>query len=320
VNRVCPATVAGNLLPILPRANFGRLHEPTDGIIHGAGQSHHAFAAYESAVTDPALRPAMFMCYFGLSGLTAEAVRNRFAPYVPADPETPRRIAQIGLSMTTDGQPEKVYDHAVARGDHDDRIAALGEALAEYGAPVLLRIGYECSGPWNGYSPEPYRDAFCRITERLRAVAPNVATAWCVEGGWTQNCMPYYPGDPFVDWWSIDLFSPDHFQKTAEFVREADRHQRPVLIGECTPRRVGVMDTQTALNAWFIPFFAYISRHPNVKGISYINWDWQHYPQWSDWGNARIQDNPEVLEFWCRVLADPAFVHHPFVAPQAVAR
>jgi hypothetical protein len=287
---------------LAPRLNFNAPLEPVDRILHGAGQDFDTWISYSSFMESSGLKPEMFMAYVGLGGLTVERLRN-FRKYWETDTNNPP-LMQLGLSMTHDGKPEKCYADKVARGECDDNIRILGEFFERENQPVLMRIGYECTGPWNGYEPVSYVEAFQRVTTILREFSFPLATVWCVEGGWTQTAAPYHPGKDFVDWYSVDLFSPDHFEKSEAFMKNSLQDEVPVLIGECTPRRVGVLDGEASWNAWFKPFFEWINRYPNVKGISYINWEWSGYEMWKDWGDARLQMNPFVLEQWKAYIAE----------------
>lgn len=282
----------------LPRRNFNAPLEPVDRVLHGAGQDREAWETYCDLMRPHGLVPEMFMAYTGLKNLKRERLQS-FGPYWENGSVEPP-LMQLGLSMTSDGKPELCYAEAVANGKHDNEISALGEFFESTNRPVLIRIGYECTGPWNGYEAASYVAAFRRVATRLREFSFPLATVWCVEGGWTDNAEPYYPGDAFVDWCSVDLFSPDHFAQAEGFMQRCLERKKPVLIGECTPRRVGVLEGETSWNAWYRPFFDFIGRHPHLKGISYINWNWSGYPQWQDWGDARLQMNDFVLENWIR--------------------
>lgn len=282
---------------ILPRLHFGAPLEPPDRVLHGAGQDEAAWRDYRDLVDPAGLRPDFFMAYAGVKGLSRERL-VKWRPYWTEEAERP--LLQLGLSMTTDGQPELCYAHEVADGVHDAALHTLGEFLSEEGLSVLLRIGYECTGPWNGYEPASYVAAFQRVASLLRAYGLPLATVWCVEGGWSHTAEGYYPGDTHVDWFSVDLFSSTHFAACAPFMEEALTRKKPVLIGECTPRRVGVLDGHLSWESWYGPFFAFMAGHPHLKGFSYINWEWSRYPQWSDWGDARLRMNPYVMRNWLR--------------------
>jgi len=47
-----------------------------------------------------------------------------------------------------------------------------------------------------------------------------------------------------------------------------------------------------------------------IKGFCYINWDWANYPQWSNWGNAMIELNEEVLKRYREEMKNPAYIHY----------
>ena len=47
-----------------------------------------------------------------------------------------------------------------------------------------------------------------------------------------------------------------------------------------------------------------------IKAFCYINWEWSTYPQWANWGDARLEEAPESLvELYRQELRDPIFFH-----------
>jgi len=115
----------------------------------------------------------------------------------------------------------------------------------------------------------------------------------------------FNPGDDAVDWWSINFFSPSNITDSGS----ADGHNRPVLIGEATPQFVGVLDGQKSWDTWFVPYFNLIRSQPGIKMISYINWNWAGYPQWSKWGDARLEANDVVKINFNEELANSIYFH-----------
>jgi hypothetical protein len=292
------------------RVYYGAKSEPVSRVIHGAGQSDGAFDKYISALDSTTL-PLIYMIYGGLrytewSSWTAIQQKkiSRFNWGV---------IPQLGLSMTHDGMPEEHYEHQVAAGKYDKETEAMVKALAAFETPVFLRIGYEFNGPWNGYQPETYKQAFIRIATCLKKYdAHNVATVWCFcPDPRTPDFMAYYPGDEYVDWWGIDFFSTEHFTEPSavNFLDSAYKHQKPVMIGESTPRFVGVHKGDSSWNEWYRPFFNIIRQHPHIKAFCYINWDWSRYKQWHNWGDARIEENETVRKKYLREMQSPLYLH-----------
>jgi len=138
----------------------------------------------------------------------------------------------------------------LATGSHDgprlwDNVRRMIADLKATGRPVLLRIGYEAEGPWNGYRPSAYKAVWSKMRAEIRAQkADNIATVWQLaalcpaqdawkagitpgrliaakpyegkEGGTVQNLDAanpgavldaWYPGDD-ADWTAISVFEP----------------------------------------------------------------------------------------------------------------
>jgi hypothetical protein len=297
----------------LSRNRYQQVLEPRSVCISGAGQgaSTTGFDEYWNAVS-PNQKPVVFMDYFGLKNIRPgweqflKSRLNQFNPYLV--------VPQIGLSMTTDGSPQNVYDQAVANGDYDQQIRWFVEGLRNLAVPSYVRIGYEANGTsWNGYQPAPYRLAFARVANAIKqATDLQCATVWCVAAsGGDSQVMNWYPGDSVVDWWAIDLFSASDFGNnlTQRFMDSAHVHRRPVMMGEATPRYVGVLAGQSSWDTWFQPFFNFMKNEPGLKNFGYINWNWSIYPQWSNWGDARIQQNAIVNQNFKSELSSALFLH-----------
>ena len=57
-------------------------------------------------------------------------------------------------------------DHEVASTSRfDERIEDLARIVKEFGKPVIVRIGGEFNGRWNGYHPYAYPKAFRKIVD-----------------------------------------------------------------------------------------------------------------------------------------------------------
>jgi hypothetical protein len=295
------------------RAYYGRRLEPQESVVlHGAGQSDEvSFASYTKVVA-PA-KPMLTMSYVDLHDDVPayfEKLKRELARYPNL------LIPQIGLSLNSDASA-KHYEAGVARGDDDAKLKQFCEGLESLDRPAFIRIGYEFNAPWNGYSPTNYVAAFRHIVEYTRGAGlGNVAFVWDWSPGAELDAesggadvqsaaaryMRYYPGDAWVDWWGLNVFGAANLWSTATstFLADADRHRMPVMIGESTPKEHSVSEGNRLVDAWYKPYFGLIRSSPGVKAFCYIDWNWGIYPQWADWGNARIEDNADVLRFYRR--------------------
>ena len=213
---------------------------------------------------------------------------------------------------------------AINRGELDAQIAKLAEELGAYNVPVLLRVGYEFDAEWVSFEPEPYKLAFRRIVEKMRPTASNVEYVWqsfsaC---GRTYKNYPleaWYPGDQYVDWFGVSLFSEYsdcQFSSQLDFAQRARDAGKEFFVAEATPRFFDVanqtysrdgetfdnLTTQQIIDRWYGPVSDFIRDTSDVlKGFAYINANWEGPDQtaWTEyWGDARVQSNPEILEYW----------------------
>jgi hypothetical protein len=302
------------------RKFYSAKNEPEKGIIHGAGQDYNGFSDYAYTLGKTQY-PLIYMTYIGLTNskeqidIWGAQLKNDLGR-LPKDV-----IPQIGLSMTGGNDNGSGKTVEVARGDYDTQIMAFAQAIKSLNRKSYVRIGYEFEGSWNGYNAQGYVDAFIRITTELRKADATAATVWCSGGGsagfapW-DKLIKYYPGDAWVDWWGVDIFSPEEItdQRLLTFLNKADEYKKPVMIGETTPRYVGTLDGNTSWDKWFRPYFELLYANPQIKATCYINWDWVYWSNklgfgWQDWKDGRIEKNETVKQGFIQEMKKPIFIH-----------
>jgi hypothetical protein len=281
-------------------------------VYHGAGQDPAGFDEYREAL-GASRSPVLYMTYVGLGREPHELIqwgRDLQAQLEALGHEDV--MPQIGLHL-----PKMTDGHREA---NDEQIEAFCRSVKTLGRRAFVRIGYEFEGHWNRYLPEPYKATFIRITKALRRHQVPAATVWCSAGRSAgvsfERVMAYYPGDQWVDWWGIDLFSVKDVsgKQTRRFCDAAVQHRKPVMIGESTPRRIGVLEGRTSWNKWFAPFFTLIRERPEIKAFCYINWEWAYWSdktghKWHDWGDGRIQRNANVTQRYRDEMDRPLYEH-----------
>jgi len=287
------------------RYYYGAKLEPVAHVLHGAGQCNWKDVESYSKTLSP-YNPVIFMDYYWAENdgtLFTDKLKKKLCHFPKYT------VVQLGLSMTHDGKPEEHYEQDVAAGTYDENLTVLFSSLKQLDLPLYIRIGFECNGRWNGYQPETYKKAFRHVTQMIRESGINAATVWCPHPNDLKQAMKYYPGDRWVDWWAVDIFSPDDIHKSKTLIAEADKHGKPVMIAESTPRYVGVLEGKTSWDKWFGPYFELIHKSPGIKAFCYINWDWTQHPHWKNWGDARLQQNKDVADLYRQEMALPLYLH-----------
>jgi Glycosyl hydrolase family 26 len=206
---------------------------------------------------------------------------------------------------------------------------------------IYLRIGYEFDNPQFGYTDAPhvYVDAFRYIVDQCYALYSYSTCRRHVEFVWhswaatlsqsVSSSSPtalsledFYPGDEYVDWVGISIFSQLYTNETRpkqivplgnrETVQSvcnvAQQHDKPIMIAESTPFG-GIPQLDDPWQDWFIPILQLIEQY-NIQMWSYIYCDWNAIPMWKNtgFGDSRLEQNATVLQLWYeQVLHNPRF-------------
>lgn len=330
-----------------PTYEYGAKFEPPIGrVLHGMGQWVNGNPQYQAMLPQDR-QPASELMFVDLGDTPR--------PWNP--PEIAARMAQIsaagripsmdlalrGLQPTPQALAQladKTYgiDSLVAHTTQfDARIQSFIDVLGAHGKPVMLRIGGEFSGWWNGYHPYHYPQAFRKIVNMFRASgASNVAFVWCYEPAVTDDFdatdtdgnAKWFPGDDVVDWFAIDLFaahdvggpttghggSSTAFARTLRFLDMAVAHHRPVIVAESSPSHFDLGSPAAAMSAWdewFTPYFALIQSRSEIKWFHYINYDWTKasYYAASGWKNNDLTANAALSAKYVQELGKAKYLH-----------
>ena len=235
----------------------------------------------------------------------------------------------VGFIKTSASKFGDAEDAAVAAGAYDAQLKELAALFVSHTkVPVLLRIGNEVNGSWQGHHPGTFKDAFRRVVMALRtAGVKNVATCCCFEPHGADpfkadGTSDWWPGNDVADWVGLDLFQSNTFaglvtpgstlttaEKRAESVLDfARNNDRPVFLAETA---LAELDPGTDLatgvavyNKWFDPWFQMLIRFPVIKGYAIMPVDWSAAgaADFAAWGNARFQDSPYIWGRWMSFL------------------
>ncbi len=92
----------------------------------------------------------------------------------------------------------------------DEYLHQFAKDIAESGVNVFLRFANEMNGdwvPWHG-DPDKYIEKFRLLADVMHKEAPNnVAMVWAPGSTPEYNIEDYYPGDAYVDWVGVSVYS-----------------------------------------------------------------------------------------------------------------
>jgi len=205
----------------------------------------------------------------------------------------PYSVIQVGLYMV-DGLEK------TAAGKYDANLKTLAGWIKKASRPVYVRIGYEFDNPSNHYDPNQYVEAFRYVVDFLRKQgADNAAFVWhtqCAQdsGLW----LAWYPGDEYVDWFGVSLFSTGQIPVAKKFLEMAEEHKKPFMICESSPW--GIYTLRGKID-WFTHVFNFI-REEKVRAFCYINSNWDAMPMYrgQSIGDARLEENDEIKKIWLK--------------------
>ena len=332
---------------VAPSYEFGAKFEPPVGrVVHGMGQWVNGNPQY-LAMLPAGNKPAAELMFIDLGDTPRPWDPPEIAARMAAI-HAAGRIPVVDLALrglqptpaTLSQMADKTYgiDSLVAySAQFDERIQSFVDVVRAHGHAVMLRLGGEFSGPWNGYHPYAYPIAFRKIVAMFRASgATNVAFVWCYEPAAPNDfdtvdangSAKWYPGDDVVDWFSIDLFATNdvsgpltghngvltQFGRTMRFLDMAVAYHRPVIIAESSPSHYDLGNPASAAGSWsdwFTPYFTLIQSRGEVKWFHYINYDWTKasYYSSSGWKNNDLSASSTVSAQYAAELAMPTYLH-----------
>lgn len=240
--------------------------------------------------------------------------------------------AAAHLSMEPRGGLNEIQD--------DDYLRQFARDAAAAEVPIFLRFASEMNGswvPWHG-DPELYIEKWRLVTNVMRQEAPNVAMVW------TPNSVPvatiddYYPGDAYVDWVGVNLYSVAYFdgdpERPADTVNPLDliapvynmyADRKPIQVSEYGAthytRATGEDTTNFSITKMLQLYHGTQMLYPRVKNINWFSMNTitdASNPE-RQLNNFSLTENTNVQAAYRKMLEAPYFlprvVNGPFAAP-----
>jgi hypothetical protein len=191
--------------------------------------------------------------------------------------------------------------------------------------PIFLRFASEMNGSWTAYhrSPALYVQKFQLVSQVMQQEAPNVAMVWTPFAIPQENIPAYYPGDIYVDWVGVNIYSvyvhdgkadqrADH-EDPVEFLRYVYNlyaNRKPIQISEfaathyCKATKKETVDF--AIEKMTRLYQSLKTQFPRVKMINWFCLDTDAAGLADN--NYSLTDNEQVLQTYRTLIADPHFL------------
>lgn len=265
---------------------YGMKHEPKSGTYYGR--------VYGKTGAEPTAEETAVSFYVECLAEDIASYDQVIRPYADG-----KRLIHIAFNMPS----ENASLQQVMQPSSDAYLKETMEYLKTLDGPVLLRIGGEMNVWENLADPALFKQAYIKIANMARQIAPNVALVFSPNdiSNWNTDISAYYPGDTYVDWVGVSLYTnqfrsgqtlavgKDHDEmyygngvyanpltKLKDIV---DRYgnKKPIIITECGMGS-GVQGKSTDLNGFakekIQMFYSYVNMlYPQVKAVIYFDVD-----------------------------------------------
>ncbi len=175
----------------------------------------------------------------------------------------------------------QVLINGIRTGQYDFNMLAICSILSGFESPVTVRWAQEMedkSGQfiWANWEPSVYINAFRRVINICRSVAPDVRVMWSPLG--YEGLEAYYPGDNYVDVVGLSVFGLQDWERSVlgreltfteilgpRYARAA-QFGKPVMVAE-----LGYVGDEAYVNAWENTVRQDYADFPNLIGVVYFN-------------------------------------------------
>lgn len=179
---------------------------------------------------------------------------------------------------------------------------------------------------WNG-NPKQYIEKFRLVAKVMREEADNVAMVWSPAANPKQNIKDYYPGDEWVDWVGMSMYSVKYFNgkvtepadqvnplDTLDYIYRAYSARKPIMISEYAATHYSkaisasaVYFAQTKMN---MLYHGVKLKYPRLKAIHWFSLNTLTDSHSADrsLNNFSLTENDKVLSAYSKMIQDPYYL------------
>lgn len=293
-------------------------HEPIKGVRFGVTS--------DSPMRDEISGRSAILLYLAFG----ENINNGWNDKIFQEAKENRQAIELAWNLPGEGSQLKDVINS------QDYITEVLKYINQYSdVPVFLRFGAEFNIWTAKASPEEFIEAFRLISSLAKVYAPNAALVWSPNevSEWNTEMNDYYPGDEYVDWVGVSLYSKKYFlgrndwsenEKFNEVVFNAGRNadpvkalneiitkyadRKPIMISESGAahhtRTLGEYDSAWA-NLYLSKIYYYVPMvYPQVKFIAHFDKVMEN-----ETNDYALSTSPEVFKHYKDIINAPHLIH-----------
>ncbi|MFC5597402.1 glycosyl hydrolase [Deinococcus cellulosilyticus] len=199
--------------------------------------------------------------------------------------------------------------------------------------PIFMRWASEFNDSVNNWSKDPalYREKFRMVARIMHEEAPNVAMVWTPMAFTDiKSVIDYYPGQEFVDWVGITLYSKYYWNgdpakvtvnmlptERLETLYHTFSGRHPIQVSEYAAEHHSASSSRD-LSAFATSkmqqfYFNIMLKYPRIKNINWLNFDMTAADEYKGYAvtrraNYNLLKSSSVLKTYQHILSEPYFL------------
>jgi len=227
----------------------------------------------------------------------------------------------IHLAVQPEGGLSEVKDDASLRKFAKDAQAA--------GVPIFLRFASEMNGSWVKWSGDPklYIEKFRLVSKVMKEEAPNVAMVWSPAANPKRNIHDYYPGDEYVDWVGLSIYSVKFFNgdvnspadqvnplDSLDYVYQAYADRKPIMVSEYGATHFSKAGNTSTVNFAITKmnmlYHGAKLKYPRLKNINWfsLNTLTDSHSAERSLNNFSLTENSSLFNAYKAMIKDPYYL------------
>lgn len=235
-------------------------------------------------------------------------------------------VKDVGGAIHISMQPES----GLAAVKDDTYLRKFARAAKDAGVPIFLRFASEMNGSWVKWhgNPSLYKQKFQLVSKVMKEDAPNIAMAWVPNSVPANTINDYYPGDEWVDWVGVNLYSVPFFNgkasEPADDVNPLDlldpiyktyANRKPIMIGEYGASHFSSVRNQDKTKFGVTKMSMFYQglrmKYPRVKAVHWFSVNTLDAPYVTEdrrLNNFSLTEKPAFLQAYKNIIQHPYFL------------